>query len=115
MTWGLYWVWKHHQAKAELRSSAKIFTASALAAIASFLTTTLLHTAAWIQLALGLSVFLLIYVFGAPLIGAIYQSDIDALRTMFSSLGIVSKIINIPLNAAEKAARLHPAETTMNN
>lgn len=66
MTWGLYWVWKHHRAKAELRSSAKIFTASALAAIASFLTTTLLHTAAWIQLALGLSVFLLIYVFGAP-------------------------------------------------
>jgi O-antigen/teichoic acid export membrane protein len=105
MTWGLYWVWKHHQAKAELRSSAKIFTASALAAIASFLTTTLLHTTAWIQLALGLSVFLLIYVLGAPLIGAICQSDIDALRTMFSSLGIVSKIINIPLKAAEKAAQ----------
>jgi O-antigen/teichoic acid export membrane protein len=110
--WGLYWVWKHHQAKAELRSSAKIFTASALAATASFLTTTLLHTAAWIQLALGLSVFLVIYVLGAPMIGAIYQSDIDALRHMFSSLGIVSKIINIPLKAAEKAAQIRARHTT---
>ena len=112
MTWGLYWVWKHHQAKAELRPSAKIFTASALAAIASFLTTTLLHTAAWIQLVLGLAVFLLIYVLGAPMIGAIYQSDIDALRHMFSSLGIVSKIINIPLKAAEKAAQIKARHTT---
>jgi O-antigen/teichoic acid export membrane protein len=112
MTWGLYWVWKHYQAKAELRSSTKIFTASALAAIASFLTITLLHTAAWIQLVLGLAVFLLIYVLGAPLIGAIYQSDIDALRHMFSSLGIVSKIINIPLNAAEKAAQIKARHTT---
>ena len=110
--WGLHWVWKHHQAKAELRSSAKIFTASALAAIASFLTTTLLHTAAWIQLVLGLAVFLLIYVLGAPMIGAIYQSDIDALRHMFSSLGIVSKIINIPLKAAEKAAQTRARHTT---
>jgi hypothetical protein len=37
------------------------------------------------------------------------QSDIDALRNMFSSLGIVSKIINIPLKAAEKAAHTKSA------
>jgi len=106
MFWGLYWVWKHYEAKAEFRSSAKIFTASALAAIASFLTTSFLHTTAWVQLVLGIAVFLVVYVFGAPLLGAIGQSDIDTLRNMFSGLGIVSKIINIPLRAAERAAQI---------
>jgi O-antigen/teichoic acid export membrane protein len=105
--WGLYWVWKHYEAKAEFRSSAKIFTASALAAMSSFLTVSFLHTTApWIQLAFGLTVFLVIYIFGAPLIGAVSQSDIDTLRIMFSGLGIVSKTINIPLRAAEKVAEI---------
>jgi O-antigen/teichoic acid export membrane protein len=102
---GLYWVWKRYEAKAEFRSSAKIFTASALAASASFLAT-FVSTAAWAQLVLGLAVFLVIYIFGAPLIGAIGQSDIDTLRNMFSDLGIVSKIVDIPLKAAEKAAQI---------
>jgi len=106
MLWGLYWVWKHYEAKTEFRSSAKIFTASALAAMASFLTTSFLHTAAWVQLVLGLAVFLVIYVFGAPLLGAVGQSDIDTIRNMFSGLGIVSKIINIPLRAAERAVQI---------
>ncbi len=105
MIWGLHWVWKHYEAKAEFHSSAKILLASALAAIASFTATRLLQTAAWAQLVFGLTVFLIIYVLGAPLIGAISQSDIDALRNMFSGLGVVSRIINIPLNAAQKAAR----------
>jgi O-antigen/teichoic acid export membrane protein len=105
MLLGLYWVWKHYEAKAEFRSSAKIFTASALAAAASY-PTTLLHASSLMQLVLGLAVFLVIYVFGAPLIGAVSQPDIDTLRNMFSGLGIVSKIINIPLKAAEKAVQI---------
>jgi O-antigen/teichoic acid export membrane protein len=105
MIWGLYWVWKHYEAKAEFHSSTKILIASALAATASFLDTRLLHTAAWVQLVFGLAIFLVIYIFGAPVIGAVGQSDIDALRTMFSGLGVISKIINIPLKAAEKTAK----------
>jgi hypothetical protein len=104
-------VWKHYKAKAEFRSSAKIFTASALAAIASY-PTTLLHTASWVQLALGLTVFLLIYVCGAPLIGAVGQSDLDTLQDMFSGLGIVSKIINVPLKVAEKTLKLKSRNKT---
>ena len=110
MVWGLHWVWKHYEAKAEFRSSAKIFTASTLAAITSFLVISFLHTHASIQLILGLAVFLAVYILGAPIIGAVTQSDIDVLRNMFSSLGIVSKIINIPLKAAEKAAQTKSAK-----
>jgi O-antigen/teichoic acid export membrane protein len=110
MVWGLHWVWKHYKAKAEFGSSTKIFTASTLAAITSFLAVSFLHTHASIQLILGLAVFLAVYILGAPIIGAVTQSDIDALRNMFSSLGIVSKIINIPLKAAEKAAQTKSAK-----
>jgi O-antigen/teichoic acid export membrane protein len=109
MVWGLQWVWKHYEAKAEFHSSTKILTASALAATASFASTMLLHTAAWVQLIFGLAIFLVIYILGAPLIGAVSQSDIDALRTMFSGLGLISRIINIPLKAAEKAAQTKTA------
>jgi O-antigen/teichoic acid export membrane protein len=109
MVWGLHWVWRHYEAKAEFDSSAKIFTASTLAAITSFLVICFLHTHASIQLVLGLSVFLAVYILAAPTIGAVTQSDIDALRNMFSSLGIVSKIINIPLEVAEKVARAKSA------
>jgi stage V sporulation protein B len=116
MVWGLYWIWKHYEAKAELRSSAKIFAASTLAAIPSFLITSFLHTAALseralalTQLIIGLAVFLCIYILGASLIGAISQSDINTIRDVFSGLGIISKIINLPLKAAERAIQ---AKTT---
>jgi O-antigen/teichoic acid export membrane protein len=104
MLWGLHWVWKHYEAKAELRSSAKILAASTLAALTSFLVVSLLHAHAFIQLILGVVVFLTVYVLGAPVIGAVTLSDIGALQNMFSGLGTVSIIINIPLKAAEKVA-----------
>jgi O-antigen/teichoic acid export membrane protein len=112
--WGLHWVWKHYEAKAEFRSSVKIFTASMLAAMVSY-PTTLLHSVSWVQLVLGLTVFLVIYLFGAPLIGALGQSEIDTLRNMFSGLGIVSKIINIPLKAAERTAQIKTSNKKRRN
>jgi O-antigen/teichoic acid export membrane protein len=105
MLWGLNWIWKHYEARADFKSSAKILTASLLAAVLAYLPTYYLHTANWLKLILGLAIFLTVYILGAPIIGAVTQSDIDALRNMFSNLGIVSKIINIPLKAAEKAAQ----------
>jgi O-antigen/teichoic acid export membrane protein len=112
MIWGLYWVWKHYEAKADLRSSAKIFAASTLAAVPSFLIASFLHTAAWIQLVLGLIVFLVVYILGAPLIGAVSQSDINTLRDMFSGHGVISKIINLILKIAETTIQ---TKTTKNH
>jgi stage V sporulation protein B len=106
MFWGLYWIWKHYEAKADFQSSAKILAASAIAAVAAYLPTVFLNTANWIKLIIGLVIFLTVYVFGAPLIGAICQDDITNLRSMFSSMGIVSKIMNLPLALAEKAASI---------
>ena len=109
MFWGLYWIWKHYKAKADFQSSAKILAASAIAASAAYLPTYFLNTANWIKLVIGLIIFLTVYILGAPILGAISQPDINNLRTMFSGIGIVSKIINLPLNAAEKAAKAKSA------
>ncbi|MGD0158850.1 MAG: oligosaccharide flippase family protein [Candidatus Bathyarchaeia archaeon] len=109
MIWGLYWIWKHYQAKADFKSSAKILTASAIAAILAYLPTVFLNTAYWTKLVIGLLIFLAAYIFGAPIIGAVSLTDITNLRTMFSGMTTISKIMNIPLKAAEKAAGIKPS------
>jgi O-antigen/teichoic acid export membrane protein len=102
--WVLRWTWKHYGVRADLQSSAKILAASTIAAFAAYLPAKFLNTTDWIKLIIGLIVFLIVYIEGAPLIGAVNLDDINGLRTMFSEMGIVTKIINLPLNAAEKAA-----------
>jgi O-antigen/teichoic acid export membrane protein len=108
--WILYWIWKHYKAKADFQSSAKILAISALAAAATYLPTSLLNTASWIKLIIGLIIFLTVYVLGAPFIGAVSPTDLDNLRTMFSGMGVVSKIINLSLDAAEKVAQIKSAK-----
>ncbi len=107
--WVLYWIWKHYQVRANFQSSARILAASAIAALTAYLPTTLLNTANWIKLIIGLTIFLTVYVSGAPIIGAVSLNDINNLRTMFSGLGLISRIINLPLNIAEKAAQTKSA------
>jgi O-antigen/teichoic acid export membrane protein len=113
--WVLHLAWKHYGVRADFQSSAKILAASAIAAFTAYLPTIFLNTADWIKLIIGLAIFLTVYVLDTPIIGAVSLTDINNLRTMFSAMGVVSKIINIPLDAAEKAAKLHLTETTPNN
>lgn len=102
--YGLYWIWKRYKVKADFKSSAKIFAASAISAATTYMSLILLNTAPWIQLAIGGMVFLITYIFAAPIIGAVTKTDINNLRIMLSGLGIITKIVNIPLTIAEKAA-----------
>jgi O-antigen/teichoic acid export membrane protein len=106
MFWILYWIWKHYKAKADFQSSARIFAASTIAAAAAYLPVSLLNTTNWIRLTVGAIVYLTVYILGAPIIGAINQIDIRNLRTMSSNMGIVSAIINLPLKAAERVAKI---------
>jgi O-antigen/teichoic acid export membrane protein len=110
--WGLQWIWKHYEARADFKSSSKILAASATAALATYASISLLHTSEWIRLVTGATIFLTIYITAAPLIGAITTDDIHNLETMMSNLGIVSKLLNIPLNLAEKIATLSTAKKT---
>jgi stage V sporulation protein B len=103
--WVLYWIWKHYKARPEFQSSARILLASAFAAFAAYLPTVFLNTSNWIKLVVGLIVFLIVYVLGAPGVGAISKTDITSLKIMFSGLGVLSRIMNAILKLAEKTAR----------
>jgi stage V sporulation protein B len=107
--WSLYWLWKHYNAKPDFKISAKIFLAAAIATMATYFSLNLFATAEWIKLLIGGTLFLIVYILTAPIIGAISQTDTQTLRTMFSGLGVISKLINIPLTLAEKAAALTSA------
>jgi O-antigen/teichoic acid export membrane protein len=105
LVWGLHWIWEHYKAKADYNSSAKIAVASTLAAIITYLFLAFINTVEWLRLAMGGTVFMTAYILVAPIIGAVTPTDINNLRIMLSGLGIVSKLVNIPLTVAEKAYR----------
>jgi len=107
---GLHWLWKRYEAKADFKSSTKIFAASAIAAITTYSFLTFLNAADWITLITGGIIFLATYILAAPIIGAINQSDINNLRAMLSGLGIISKLINIALALVERVASFHFAK-----
>jgi len=109
--WILHWIWKHYRIRADFQSSAKILAASAIAASTAYVPTIFLNATNWAKLIIGLTIFLTVYILGAPIIGAVSLTDINNLRTMFSGIGPISKIINISLNIAEKAARIRTART----
>jgi hypothetical protein len=49
---------------------------------------------------------LLVYLVTAPLIGAVNKADVDNMRGMFSGLGIVSTVLELPLRIMEKPLKL---------
>ena len=102
----VYWTWKHYEIKADFRNSTKIFLASALAGITTYLILTPFIGTALIKLTVGALIFLVVYLISVPLVGAINQMDINNLRIMFSELGPVSKILEIPLTIIEKPLNL---------
>jgi hypothetical protein len=102
---GLYLVWKRYKARADLKSSSKVLAASVIAAAVAFLVLNFVASADWIELAVGGLAFLATYLVAAPLMGAIKQGDINNLRALFSGLGIISKLLNIPLTTMEKLSK----------
>ncbi|MGB9854570.1 MAG: oligosaccharide flippase family protein [Candidatus Bathyarchaeales archaeon] len=105
MILGLSLAWKYYNVKADFKTSAKIFASSALATAVTFLVLNFTYFADWVELALGGTAFILTYLLSAPIINAINPSDIKNLKAMFSGLGIISKLLNIPLTAMEKCQR----------
>ena len=57
-------------------------------------------------LVVGFIIFMVVYLVAAPLLGAINSTDIENFKSMFSSLGFISKIFGIPLRLMEKMCSL---------
>ena len=115
---GLHWVNKRYGTKANFGASARIFLAAAIAGLTTYLITNALAGPNWILLLTGVSVFLVVYLITAPLLGAVNQIDIDNLRAMFSSIGRLSMVLEIPLTVMEKTSKIrhslnrHPEPAT---
>jgi O-antigen/teichoic acid export membrane protein len=105
MVWGLYWIWKNYKVKADFWVSAKIFAASAIASVVTYLFLGFFHAAYWMMLVVGFVLFLVVYLASAPLLGAVNRADIENLKAMFSGLGILSKVLNIPLHFMRKISK----------
>ena len=115
VAWGLYWSWKNYRVKADFNISAKILISSALASVSAFLFISLstLKIPSGIILLGSFVVFLVVYLTAAPLLGAVNRMDIENFRTMFSSLGIVSKFLNLPLFFMNKMCKGKTEEKTL--
>jgi O-antigen/teichoic acid export membrane protein len=109
MFWGLHWIWKRYNVKADFRSSTKIFIAASIAAITTYVLLHFVTTTEWLRLTTGGIFFLAVYLIVVPLMGAITQDDINNLKAMFSGLGVISKIIEIPLSLMERFSSLRSA------
>ena len=103
---GLYHIWKHYGAKADFGASAKVLLATALATGIVYVFLSFVSAAYLVLLVVGFILFLVVYLISVPLVGAINQSDVDNLRTMFSSLGIISRLLELPLKIIEKLLKI---------
>lgn len=101
----VYLARKKYGAKIDFNASARILLSSTISAIATYLFLGVFVAPYWQSLLFGATLFLVIYLVCAPLIGAVNQTDINNLRGIFSTLGLVSKIIEIPLRFMEKLTK----------
>ncbi len=102
LTISLWWIKKHYKATVDWKSSTKILTASAIAAIPTYIISTQLTLTNWITLILGAAIYLIIYMITAPLIGAINKKDIQNLQETLEGFGPLSHLLKIPLNLIER-------------
>lgn len=105
MAWGLIWSWKNYQVKADFKSSLKILLASVLSALVAYLLISFLSLPWWVILLVGFVVFTLVYLTVTPLLGAVNRVDVENFMVMFSGLGIVSKVVNVPLRYMHRMCR----------
>jgi O-antigen/teichoic acid export membrane protein len=113
VVWGLIWLWKNYRVKVDFLASAKILAASILASGAAYLFIGFLSLPNWVLLVAGFVVFLVVYMVLAPVLGAVNRMDIDNFRVMFSGLGVVSKVLNVPLLFMRKMCRGNTPKNTV--
>ena len=112
--WGIVWCWRNYHVKADFLNSGKILLASLLASGAAYLLVSFLSLPYVIVLAAGFVVFVLVYLAMAPFLGAVNHMDIENFRTMFSGLGVVSKVLGVALLYMRKMCR-GKAKVTQND
>jgi stage V sporulation protein B len=105
MLWAIIWSWKNYRVRADFGVSGKILFSSIVASLVTYLVIGFLSLPYFMILIVGLVVFLIVYLSTLPLSGAVNRTDIDNFRSIFSGLGIVSKLLNLPLLLMRKLCK----------
>jgi O-antigen/teichoic acid export membrane protein len=106
LIWGLLFCRKTYGVSVDWLSSAKILTASAIAASLTFVTISWLGFSSWVELFIGTAIFVIILVPSVLLLRSISRSDIVNLRGMISGLGAVGRLFGKVLGVLEKIMRI---------
>jgi O-antigen/teichoic acid export membrane protein len=97
----LVWVWKNYNLTLDWIFTGKILFSSAIPAILTYLLISYLGFANWVQLIIGIFVFLPIFLVLVLVTRTIERSDIDNLRNMTESLGPLHKLFAYFLGVVE--------------
>jgi len=89
---GLYWIRRNYGFSIDWSSSVKILTSSAVAGALTFVVVPYLGFANWINLILGVLIFVPLFLLGSLLIRVVDHSDISNLRDMTKGLGPLHRI-----------------------
>jgi O-antigen/teichoic acid export membrane protein len=87
-----FWIWKHYNLTIDWLFAAKILVTSGLSALLTYFVTTYYISSYWVQLIVGVLVFLASFLVLALVTKTVERSDIDNLENMTSSLGPLHRI-----------------------
>jgi len=99
---GLHWIKKHYSVTVDWASSTKILLSSGIAAAITYAILSQLSFNSWIQLAIGITIFLSTFLISILITKAINKQDINNLKEMLSQLGPLSRLLNFLLNMIER-------------
>jgi O-antigen/teichoic acid export membrane protein len=102
----LIYVRKTYGVTVDWLSSARILLSSAVAGVATYLAISSMHFSSWVELILGVFIFVVVIVPSILFTRAIDRSDLGNLREMVGGLGGVGKILTFVLALLEKLMNL---------
>jgi hypothetical protein len=103
---GLRFIEKNYGVTVDWSSSARILVSSAVAASVTYLAISQLSLSSWIELVLGVLIFLIVVVPSILLTKSLNPDDIKNLRGMTSGLGVVGRLLSRVLNILERLMKM---------
>jgi O-antigen/teichoic acid export membrane protein len=98
----LYWIRKHYGVTVNWLSSAKIILSSAVSSVLTYVVLSVVSFSSWIELLIGVLIFVLCLVPSLLLTRSITRTDIDNVRLIVNGLGVIGRLISRFLGLIEK-------------
>ena len=89
---GLHIIWTRYNTRVDLGATGKILLVSGFAALVTYFVLNVLDVSDWIRLVVGGFTFMSVFLCSSPLMGAVTESDVKSLSSLFEGSGVVSKI-----------------------